>query len=239
MLEWLKRLVSTTLPAAMADFPDLDRRLARANDRLATATKALAPKHKGGEWQEYHAANQEVLSFQRQMAAANGDQYAEPLDFPVKWDVGAPLPHLLVNDYRALLSFLIHEPDPAWDGSYVTLKDPSSGQPESLALVEFKDCRSAKLGAPNDEVFHGHPLHGKGMEPYSAQRVVNSAWLRELEKINSVHSRYRPALWRDLNHYVFWFHDTTFECIAASFRVETYRESMKSMLSRMVERLNS
>ena len=48
---------------------------------------------------------------------------------------------------------------------------------------------------------------------------------------------YQPGLWRDLHHYIFWFHDSTFECIARSLRVETYRESMKDMLARMVERL--
>lgn len=73
---------------------------------------------------------------------------------------------------------------------------------------------SAKLGSPNDEVFHGHPLAGKGLEGYTAQLVRNSRWLSELQQINSVHAGYRPEAWQKRNHYVFWFHDTTFECIA-------------------------
>ena len=149
------------------------------------------------------------------------------------------MPHLMVNDNRALLAFLLSEPDPGWDGSYVTVKSPGDEQPEPLGLVEFDFCISAKLGAPNDEVFEGHPLNGKGLEAYGAQRVVNSQWLKELEKINSVHRMYRPESWRDRTHFVFWFHDSTFECVARSYKVETHRTSMKALLTLMVERLNS
>jgi hypothetical protein len=87
------------------------------------------------------------------------------------------------------------------------------------------------------EVFHGHPLYGKGLDGYTAQRVVNSRWVAELEAINSVHRGYEPARWRKLNHYVFWFHDTTFECVAESFKVELYRASMADLLARVCGRL--
>jgi hypothetical protein len=225
------------LTSAMTTIHQLERELQKAKERLSTALRALAPKHKGGEWEEYHAANQQVLGLERQIAAIKREEYAESLEFPVRWDVGAPMPHLLVNDYRALLCFLLNEPDPNWDGSYVNVVSVS--ETNSLALVEFKGCLAAKLGVPNDEVFHGHPLEGKGMEPYRAQLVMNSCWIRELETINSVHQSYNPKHWNDLNHYVFWFHDSTFECVAKSFAVDTYRESMTALLIRMVERLAS
>lgn len=82
-------------------------------------------------------------------------------------------------------------------------------------------------------------MNGRGLEAYQAQRVVNSRWLKELETINSVHRMYNPDSWRNLHHYVFWFHDSTFECVARSFQVETHRESMKDMLARMATRLLS
>ena len=53
----------------------------------------------------------------------------------------------------------------------------------------------------------------------------------------SVYARYNPACWRDLHHYVFWFHDTTFECLAASFAVTVHRESMPDLLARACRRL--
>ena len=62
---------------------------------------------------------------------------------------------------------------------------------------------------------------------------MNSSWLKEMERINSDHRMYQPESWHDLNHYIFWFHDSTFECIARSFQVETHRMSMKDLLSRM------
>lgn len=223
----------------MNDIDELDRRLKAANKRLLRAGEARATKHMAGEWEEYWAANDAVLVLERQLAAAKGEEYAEPFDFPLKWDTGAPMPHLMVSDNSALLAFLLQVPDPAWDGSYVTIKSPGDEQPEPLALVEFEYCVSAKLGAPNDEVFEGHPLNRKGLDAYTAQRVVNSRWLKELEAINSVHSMYRPESWRDLTHFIFWFHDSTFECVARSYTVETHHVSMKELLKRMVERLIS
>jgi hypothetical protein len=58
-----------------------------------------------------------------------------------------------------------------------------------------------------------------------------------LEAINSVHRCYAPHLWRRRNHYVLWFHDTTFECVAESFQVEIFRESMADLVARVCQRL--
>jgi hypothetical protein len=223
----------------MNEIQNLERLLNLANKRFERASAALAPKHKGGESEEYRAAHKEVLSLERELAAKKGEEYAEPCGFPLKWDAGAPMPHLMANDNRALLAFLLREPDPNWDGSSVTIKSLADEQPEPLALVEFEHCISARLGAPNDEVFAGHPLSGKGLEAYEAQRVVNSRWVKEIERINSVHPMYRPESWHSLNQFIFWFHDSTFECIARSFKVETHRTSMKALLNVMLERLIS
>jgi hypothetical protein len=223
----------------MTDIHDLERRLRAAEEHRQRVIAAPAPNDQRGEWEEYDAADQEVLRLERELAAANGEEYAEPFGFPLLWDAGAPMPHLMVNDNRALLAFLLSEPDPNWDGTYVAVKDPADDRPEPLGLVEFDFCVSARLGAPNDEVFMGHPLNGRGLEPYQAQRVINSRWLKDLEAINSVHGCYRPKSWRDRTHYIFWFHDSTFECVARSYKVETHRTSMKALLGMMVERLVS
>ena len=69
--------------------------------------------------------------------------------------------------------------------------------------------------------------------------MVNSRWLKELEAINSVHRCYRPESWRDRTHFVFWFHDSTFECVARSFKVEAHRTRMRALLGLMTERLTS
>ncbi len=216
---------------------NLQRRLAEANRRLKAATAALAPKHKGGEIEEFHAAHAEVLRLERAVAESRDEPYAVPCDFPVRWDVGAPLPCLFCNDYRTFLTFYIREPDPNWDGTYVKVVNPASTEPVSLCVVTFKDCVSAKLGHPNDEAQCGHPLAGRGLEGYTAQIVKNSPWLKEVAKTNSAHPNDRPDAWASVNHYVFWFHDSTFECLAKSYEVEVSSETMPELLRRVQEKL--
>lgn len=93
------------------------------------------------------------------------------------------------------------------------------------------------MGSPNDEVLHGHPLYGKGLEGYRPMRVENSAWLAELQRINSVHDGYAPERWRRLSHYFFGFHDSTFECVAESVGVELHESSLPEVLAKVCERL--
>jgi hypothetical protein len=116
---------------------EISKRLADAQVRLDRAMKALAPNHKGGGWDEYHGALESVLKLERELAAAKGEEHAIPLDFPVRWDIGAPLPHIIQNDSKTFLTFYLSEPDPNWDGTYVTVKNPRDGSVEALALVEF------------------------------------------------------------------------------------------------------
>lgn len=215
----------------------LQQQLAEANRRLKAATAALAPKHKGGEIEEFHAAHAEVLRLERAVAEARNEPYAVPCDFPVKWDVGAPLPFLLCNDYQAFLTFYVRKPDGNWDGTTVKVIDPASSETVSLCLVTFKNCVSAKLGHPNDEAQSGHSLAGRGLEGYAAQMVKNSPWLKEVARMNSAHPNDRPEMWASLNHYVFWFHDSTFECLAKAYEVEVSSETMPQLLARVQEKL--
>lgn len=224
---------------------ELDQQLAEARARrdaaAARARQAASPYTlpRDAAWTEYLAADAAVLAAERELAASKHEEHAVPLEFPVRWDTGAPLPQLLVNDHRALLLFRIKTIDPNWDGTYATMKSAGSDQRERLALVEFERCHSAKLGSPNDEVLEGHPLAGKGLDAYTAQRVVNSRWLAEIQKINSVHAGYRPDAWTKVHHYVLWFHDTTFECLAESFTVGVHECSMPDLLASACRRLVS
>jgi hypothetical protein len=215
----------------------IEKQLARANDRLKIAAAALAPKHKGGEVEEFHTAHDEVLRLERELAASMNEPYAIPCGFPVKWDVGAPLPFLFRSDYRTMLTFFISDRNPGWDGTRVKVVNPASTEVVSLCLVTFKGCESAKLGHPNDEAQSGHPLSGRGLMGYTAQIVKNSPWLKEVAKTNSTHPRDKPESWNLLNHYVFWFHDSTFECLANTYEVEVTSEAMPDLLKRVQAKL--
>jgi hypothetical protein len=173
--------------------------LATADNKLEQAVRALAPKHVGGEMEAYEAAYQSLLTAERNLARAENRPYAVPSDCALSWDVGAPLPTLLQSDQTTLLFFLLPDED------------------ENVGQIQFNGALSTSFGAPNDETFEGHPLHGSGFEPYQAMRVINSPWIAQLEKINSVHQYHEPSRYAAVEHFIFPFHDTTFECVAYSF----------------------
>ena len=164
---------------------DLETALRDAQARQSKAIAALAPKHRGGEVEEFNAARTAVLQAERNLAAAKREEYAVPIEFPVRWDTGAPLPYLLQNDYRTFLAFFLHTVDPNWDGAYVNVRNPSSELSEKLALVEFERCVCTKMGTPNDEVLHGHRLYGKGLAGYDTLKEAEAAIARFVAEIEA------------------------------------------------------
>jgi hypothetical protein len=208
--------------------------LEAAKGRLERATKAIAPKHKGGELAEFDAAYEAMLAAERLLAAELREPHAVPLEFPVQWAIGTPVPHLIIMDNQTFLLFLLRNTQLQRDGFHASIANPAA---EHLATVEFKGCASAKMGAPNDEVFQGHPLYGKGLVAYRPLRVLNSTWIRELEAINSVHRQFKTDHWNTFSHYIFGFHDCTFECVAQSFIVQTATVTIPSALAAICQRL--
>jgi hypothetical protein len=150
--------------------------------------------------------------------------------------VGAPLPLVLSDEHKVLLAYIMQEVQPDWDGTSVRIVDPYSPH-ESLALVEFTLYSTYMFGAPNDEAFHGHPLAARGLRPYGAFHIENSSWIRQLERMNSVHPSHRPERFARLTHYVFAFHDSTFECVAQSFTITRHEGSFETILPIMRDRL--
>jgi hypothetical protein len=66
--------------------PELENALREAQSRASRAIAALAPKHRGGEMEEFTTARDAVLQAERALAAAKGEPYAVPIEFPVSWD---------------------------------------------------------------------------------------------------------------------------------------------------------
>jgi len=164
------------------------------------------------------------------------DAVVEITDAP-RPDVGAPLPLVLGDDYRLLLAYLVSEPDPNWDGSYVNVVSPDSDGMQ-VAVVRFRRPYAHMFGPPNDEAFHGHPLASRGLGPYAVYEVRQSSWIRQLELMNSVHPHHkREWFLANKKHLVFAFHDSTFECIADGFEVQVQRGSLLSALTDMIKLL--
>lgn len=186
--------------------------------------------------EDYRAARQAVLQAERALSLEKGEETAVACEWPVRWDKGAPLPHIVASGYKTYLLYIVDVPDPKWDGTYVNVVQTTDTL--SIAIVEFLRCESFRFGGPNDEVLTGHPLWGKGLEYYEAHVVANSRWLAEQERINSVHSLYNPNIWKTLKHYLLLFHDETFECLAQDFKVEVVTESMGQAVKMVTERLH-
>jgi hypothetical protein len=160
-----------------------------------------------------------------------------PLDWQPAWDVGAPSPHVVTSRLRTFLVYLASDSARTTVGSAIRMIDPSAGEEEVLALVEFKSCYAHRFGGPNDEVITGHPLHGRGLEAYRAHVVENSPWLATEMATNSVHRGFRPERWQRLKHSLLFFHDDMFECLAEAWTVEVFAATFRQVVNLAVERM--
>jgi hypothetical protein len=187
----------------------------------------------------WHAAWDEVLEAERDLARSRGEPYAEILDLGFQWDVGAPEPHIVSNGMRAFIVCLVGEPDPNWDGTYTTVVSPSDQHDGLFAVIDLWGIQSLRFGMPNDEAIEGHPVWGRGLRAYKAHMVMNSAWLEEHIRWNRVHPSHSDASWRELNHYLLAFHDDTIEVLARGIEARPTRGTMSSLLQSCLDTLIS
>jgi hypothetical protein len=150
---------------------------------------------------------------------------------------GAPCPTIVSDEQTLLLAYYVAEPDPNWDGTYARVVSPDTRG--RIAVITFRPYSACMFGPPNDEAFAGHPLASRGLEPYGAFCVEQSSWIRKLEQMNSVHPQHNPELFAHLVHYVFAFHDSTFECVAGEggFGVVVEKGTMHDVVARLGSRL--
>jgi hypothetical protein len=165
------------------------------------------------------------------------DEHAKVIAWSPPWDIGAPLPQVFSNGRKTFLIYLIDEPDPNWDGTYVTMIDNTSERTYPLALVEFSG-HTFRFGIANDEVFSGLPLWEKGLEGYAAHIVENSSWISELKNINMVHPYYNEERWKDKKHFVLLFHDEIFEIIATGYKIKTFRSTFGQLATEVAKLMN-
>ena len=165
--------------------------------------------------------------------------FAQVIEWSPHWSSGAPMPQVFSNGLKTFLIYHIHENDPNWDGSYVTMVDNTSEETYPLALVEFIKPHSHKFGTVNDEAANGHPLFEKGLELYSAHTVENSNWIEELKTIHKVHPYYNEDSWDDQKHFLLFFHDEMFEIIAEGYTIETHFTSFLNLATEAISRINA
>ena len=145
--------------------------------------------------------------------------------------VGAPCPLVLAGENSLQLAYYLEEDrlEFEWHNAPVRPGRPN-GTSELCALVTFDRAYAHMFGPPNDEAFSGHPLASRGLQPYSVFEVEGSSWLRQLMQMNTVHPYHKDEQFSGFRHLVFSFHDSTFECIATSYRVALCRGTPWSVL---------
>lgn len=162
------------------------------------------------------------------------DQVIELKDVPHS-SVGAPNPILLVGEHDAFLVYYLQNTPEGWDGTSArSVGVDTEGEP--VAVVNFNRCYAHMFGPPNDESFSGHPLAKRGLRPYGVYEIKDSSWVRKLERMNAVHPYHdRRRFLENRKHFIFSFHDTTFECVAEGFTIERLAGSVKTAVSRMLD----
>ncbi|WP_428380961.1 hypothetical protein [Nevskia ramosa] len=100
------------------------------------------------------------------------------------------------------------------------------------AIIELVGCTITKFGYPNDEAWSGIPLtRGRS---YGIYEVHNSPWKQEPARLNRF-SFPSTDEWSG-RHFVFLFHDSSFECIATELRLELSEEPYQELFSKVAQR---
>jgi hypothetical protein len=108
--------------------------------------------------------------------------------------------------------------------------------PIGIAVVEIAVCVATQFGYPNDEALAGHPLYSFGLKPYRAYEVLNSPWLKTLALQNKRNFP-NADFTKGRRHFIFSFHDSTFECIGKDVKVTIAKESYAEVMSGLVKRI--
>jgi len=89
---------------------------------------------------------------------------------------------------------------------------------DDIGVIEFDNCLKFRIGSTNDEGFYRGQCRfaQTGVEWGEFYRIVNSNW-KEYFPSDEVAVDANLEHSTELNHYLFYFRDETFECIAESY----------------------
>ena len=152
-----------------------------------------------------------------------------------KASVGAPLPFVVSGEYTTILTYYIENTPDNLKGVSVRIRD-TDPEGELVAVVQFSHCLSHLLGLPDEATLHTHPLTQYGLEANEIYVIENSPWVHQFKHINTTHP-YFSSVFLDLKHFVFTFHDSTFECVAENFDVWLHRGPIRNVVPHMMKLL--
>jgi hypothetical protein len=142
-------------------------------------------------------------------------------------EAGSPLPRVWASDACTRLEYDLRCSPPSLSDNLdeaVRQAEAWSAQLDGAVVsVIFEHAYCHYFGPPSEETIRGHPLAARGLRSYGVFEVTNSSWVRAFERFNSIHPYHEEVRerYKLLKHFIFAFHDSTFECIAraAAFKV--------------------
>ena len=151
-----------------------------------------------------------------------------PLDLGITPEAAVSGAVCLQTENATFLTFNAMRPTgrPSPHGGFYT-------QDAGTAIVEFKRCILTRFGYPNDEARWGIPRY-KNLS-YDIYEVRNSTWIEDVVSMN----RYSFPDTKDdyvTRHFLFTFHDSTFECLADDLTVEVVNEPFHLTFERIRKR---
>jgi hypothetical protein len=108
----------------------------------------------------------------------------------------------------------------------------------AVVLVELIRAIKSQFGYPNDEALGGHPLYQSGLKHYGVFEVENSSWLEQTRKQNAVCFPNADRWGKNLHHFVFTFHDSTFECLAEDLKVRSLGIPKQQVLADLLKHVS-
>ena len=165
------------------------------------------------------------------------DEVSELTDLP-DMETGAPMPIVLADERDLLLAYVSTRDMPEWDGTNPRGVDETSGG-STIAIVRFRGCSIHTFGYPNDQVLSAHPLYKQGLSFYTFHEVLRPSWAQELARRNGLcYPGSEEYMFKNSRHFIATLHDSTFECLAADYRLErTVRGSVSDAIAGMTELL--
>jgi hypothetical protein len=101
------------------------------------------------------------------------------------------------------------------------------------AVIELIGCSLTKFGYPNDEAWCNIP-RTKNLV-YGIYEVHDSEWIQELVTLNRF-SFPETTRWGG-RHFLFLFHDSSFECIARDLKLELRSEPYSNTLAKVTAQI--
>nr|WP_299382190.1 hypothetical protein [Allomuricauda sp.] len=128
------------------------------------------------------------------------------LNFDFDAEPNAPSPDISINDSTLILKFLLNPF--LWDNV----------EDDEQAELHFYDVLKYRLGGPGSDNFSDFRYYDEGIDNYGFYHLKNSYWTKDFpldEKVVSEEPNSENGVFK---HYVFFFRDNTFECIAEDFK---------------------